>query len=62
MMFFVPLQNYLNVKFKSKRRYKDKYKSFTQELLLILRKEICKLPSCFKLWMQRMKGKLIKLR
>ena len=58
MIYSVHQQNFLNVKLKLKRKYKDKFKNFMHELLLQNQvKEIFKFQNYFKQWMAKMKEK-----
>ena len=49
-----------SAKFKLKRKFNAKFKSFMPELSLILAKETFKSQNCFPPWMPKTKAKLIK--
>jgi len=51
------------VKFRLRERFKDRFRSFMPELLVWnLEREICKLQSCSRPWMERMKARSIRHR
>jgi len=63
MIFSVLSRSFWNVKYKLKGRFNDRYRSFTPESWVwSLVKAICRLLSCSRRWMPRMKARLTKHR